>query len=86
MTTKLIGMKEFRQNLSKLGKKSHAKKIRFIVMNHMVPIFKVEPMNEDDLIDELILEKYGKEIEEALQQVKEGEVYTTEEVRKHLGL
>lgn len=86
MTTKMIGIKEFRQNLTKLARAGKTKKTRFIVMVHNLPVFKVEPMNEDDLIDELILDKYSAEIEEALQQVKRGEVYTTEEVRKHLGL
>ena len=84
MTTKVIGIKEFRKNLTKYGKKTNGKNVRFIVMRHTVPLFEVKPVNEDELTDELILEKYAKEIEEALEQVKQGKVYTSEEVLAHI--
>ncbi len=84
MTTKFIGIKEFRQNMSKLSKQ---KKVCFIVMHHSVPMWKVEPLeDEDDLIDELILRKYDKEIRKGLKQVKAGKTLGSEEVRRHLGL
>ena len=85
MTTKFIGIKEFRQNLSRLSKEAREKNIRFIVMSHSVPLWKVEPLeDEDDLIDELILQKYDKEIRKGLQQVKKGKTFSAEEVRKIL--
>ena len=79
MTTKFIGIKEFRQNISKLGKK---KNMRFIVMNHSEPFLKVETINED----ELFMQMYAKDIEEALKQVDKGQTRPLEEVMKELGI
>jgi hypothetical protein len=63
------------------------KKVCYIVMNHSVPLWKVEPVaEEDDLIDQLILAKYAKEIDVAREQVRRGESYSTKELKKHLGL
>ena len=84
MTTKVIGIKAFRENLTKLSKKAKKDNVRFIVMNHAVPIGEWKPVEADELTDELILEKYAKEIDEALEQVKRGEVYSSEEVLKHI--
>lgn len=80
MTTRLIGIKEFRRNLSKLSKEAHRKNICFVVMHHSVPIFKVEPLAEDDLIDELIIRNHEKEIRKGLQQMKRGQTFTPKEV------
>lgn len=83
MTTRVIGIKEFRQNITKLSKQSCKKKggTRFIVMRHTVPIMEVKMIDDEDgLTDELMLEAYKDEIEEALRQVERGEVYTSEEV------
>lgn len=87
MTTKFIGIKEFRQNISKLSKKTKGTKVCFIVMNHSVPLWKVEPVeDEDDLIDALLLKKYDKEIRKGLDQVKRGKTYTSAEVQERLHL
>ena len=82
MTTKAIGIKKFRENITSLWKEAKKKKIRYIVMYHTAPIFEVKPINED----ELIIEKYAKDIQEAREQVKRGEVYTEEEIMKEFGL
>lgn len=82
MTTQTIGIKEFRQNMTKLYRRGQKHKICYIVMNHQVPVMRIEPIDED----RLILEKYRSEIEEALEQVKRGETYTAEEVRAMLSL
>ncbi len=79
MTTKVIGIKDFRQNLTKLARQ---KNTRFIVMHHSVPLFKTEPIDED----ELIVEKYADQIERGLQEMRKGKLYTSEEVYKKLGL
>lgn len=79
MTTRVIGIKEFRQNLTKLARQ---KSTRFIVMHHSVPVLKVEPIDED----ELILEKYTDQIEQGLKEMREGKLFTSEEVRQHLNL
>ncbi len=82
MTTQTIGIKEFRQNASKLYKKARKEKICYIVMNHQTPLWRMEPIDED----QLILEKYADDIEESIGQVRRGETYTEEQVRKHLGI
>ncbi|KKQ71782.1 MAG: hypothetical protein UT33_C0018G0012 [Candidatus Peregrinibacteria bacterium GW2011_GWC2_39_14] len=82
MTTKAIGIKEFRNNITKLWKESRKKQIRYIVMYHSKPILDIRPVDEDDFI----LENFAKEIEQAREDVRLGKVYTHEEVRKKLGL
>lgn len=85
MTTRVIGIREFRQNMGKLHKEARKKKLRFIVMNHSVPVFDVQPIvDQDRLEDTLLVEKYGKEIEESLEQAREGKVYTLEHVMKEI--
>lgn len=83
MTTKIIGIKKFRQNMTSLWKEARENNIRFIVLHHSEPVFEVTPIDED----ELIVEKYGDEVEGAWQSYKDGaKVYTLEEARKELGL
>jgi len=78
MTTQTIGSKEFRQNFKKLCEKGRKQNICYIVMNHQVPVCRVEPIDED----QLILEKYADQIERGIQDFKEGKYYTADEVRK----
>lgn len=82
MVTKLIGIREFRQNITSLQKKAIKNDWRFIVLNRNKPVFRVEPLSEKDAI----LEKLAFEIEEARQDVKAGRLYSAEEIRKELGL
>lgn len=87
MTTKVIGIKAFRQNMTKLWKKGRKENVRFIVMHHSVPVMEVKQIeDEEELTDELLLERFGKELKEALEQVKRGEVYSAEEVLKELNV
>lgn len=79
MTTRTIGIKEFRQNISKL---SEEKNVRFIVMNHSKPIFRVEPIDED----QLILEKYADQIDRGLHESKNGKTTSAAALRKRLKL
>lgn len=82
MTTRFIGIKEFRQNMSKLSKEAKKKKICFIVMHHSVPMMKVTPVTER----EAALEQLARDVAEARAQHARGEGYTTEEVEALLGL
>ena len=82
MTTKLIGVKQFRQNIATLYKQATKNNWRFIVLNRNQPIFKVEPLSKKDAI----LEKLAAEIAEAREDVKKGRLYSFEEVCKELGL
>lgn len=80
MTTKVIGIKEFRKNITNIWKNSRKENIRYIVTHHSTPILEVNPINEE----ELILEQHIKDIEEGRRDVANGDVYTLEEVRKIL--
>jgi len=82
MTTKIIGVKKFRENITKIWKDAKKNKIRYIVMYHSEPILEVNPIDED----ELVFEQFAADIAEAREQVKKGEVYTQEEVMKEFGL
>lgn len=82
MTTKIIGIKDFRQNITSIWKEAREKNISYIVMHHAVPIFKIDPIDEE----EMILESLVKDVEEARDQVKKGEVYSESEVYKKLGI
>lgn len=82
MTTKIIGIKKFRENITKIWKEAKKNNIRYIVMYHSEPIFEVNPIDGDGLI----IEKFAADVAEARGQVKRGEVYTHEEIMKELGL
>lgn len=82
MTTKIIGIKEFRKNITKIWKEARAKNIRFIVMYHAEPIMEVNPIKQK----EFILENLQIEVAEAREQIKEGKSYSHEEVLAELGL
>jgi len=79
MTTRTIGIKEFRQNISKFAQQ---KDVIYIVMNHLKPIFKVEPIDED----QLILEKFTDQIDRGLKDAKKGKTTSSATLRKHLNL
>lgn len=82
MTTKLIGMKDFRQNLATYTKKAQKAQIRFIILKKNVPVLEVKPIDEKSFA----LEKLAEEIKEARAQYKRGEYFTQEEVMKKFGL
>lgn len=82
MTTKAIGIKEFRNNINTLWKTAQKKQIRYIVMYHSTPVLEVKPVDED----ELIFEKFADDIKEAREQFARGEYYTQEEIMEEFGL
>ena len=82
MTTQIIGIKEFRNNITSLWRKARQQKTRYIVMHHSTPIFDVQPLAGE----RLVLSNFAKEITEAREQVKKGMVYSEEDVYKQLGI
>ena len=82
MITKLIGVREFRQNIASLYKKANKNNWRFIVLNKNNPIFKVEPLNKKGAI----VEKLIMDIAEAREDVKKNRVFDFEKICKELGL
>jgi len=82
MLTKLIGVREFRQNIAALYENAKKNNWRYIVLNHNQPIFKVEPLDRHDAI----VEKLAYDIELAREDVKKRRVYSFEDVCNDLGL
>ena len=82
MKTKLIGIKQFRRDLTKITKEARTKNVHFIVMRHSVPMFRVSPMTRK----ELELEQLKADIAEARAQARRGEGYTSDEVRAMLAV
>ena len=82
MTTKLIGLKEFRQNIASFTKAARKKNIRFIVLKKNIPVLEVKAIDEK----EFALEKLVTEIQQARKQVKQGKIYTQKQIMNEFGL
>lgn len=82
MVTKLVGVREFRQNIALYYRKSVKNNWRFLIMKRNQPIFEVKPINKRDIT----LEKLYADIAKAREDYQKGRHYTTEEVRKRLGI
>ncbi len=82
MNTKFIGMKEFRQNMTKYSEQARKKKIRYIVLKKNTPMLEIIPINEKDYA----YLRLKKELDEAEKQIKNGEYFTHEEIKQSLGL
>ncbi len=82
MVTKMIGVKEFRQNLASYHKKAIKNGWNILVMNHNQAIFEIKPLTKK----EATLKKLAVEIAEARQQARDGKVYTVQEIRRKLGI
>lgn len=82
MDVVLLGLKDFRQNMTKYIKKARKGKVSYLILR------KNEPVMEVNMIDpkEYKLKKYKQDIAEARAQAERGETYTLEEVKERLGL
>lgn len=49
MKTRIISVKDWRQNLTKLWKEAEGKDLRYIVMNHSKPMYEVKPLFQEAL-------------------------------------
>lgn len=82
MTTKFIGVKDFRANVSKIAKSSKKNNERIIVLNRNKPIFEVRPLSDEDST----LESLALGVKQGKADAKAGRVYTQKEVEQILGL
>lgn len=82
MTTKFIGVREFRQNISELYKEARKKNIKYIVLNKNKPVFEVRSISEK----ESSLEQLLAITREARQDKKSGRIYSLESLEKELGI
>lgn len=82
MTTKIIGIREFRNNMAYLCRDAKKKRLRYIVSSRNKPLFEVTPLNER----EVVLEELAKDVKEARKDVLTKRLYSAEEIREALGL
>jgi prevent-host-death family protein len=77
MTTKTIGIKEFRANISDVVTKAQKGNVRYVVMNRNKPLFEIKPFKKDATIDSLL-----EEIIEAQKDIKNRRLHSQKEVLK----
>ena len=82
MTTKFIGVKEFRQNIAKIAKNSKQNNQRLVILNRNIPIFEVRPLSRKDFT----LESLALGIQQGLDDAKAGRVYSQTQIESMLGL
>lgn len=82
MTTKVINIKHFRQNMTQIWQDAKNNKVRYVVMYHAKPVFELNPINAE----EFILENLAKDVAEAREDLKKGKVHSEEDVYAALGL
>lgn len=82
MTTKAIGIKQFRQNMTSLWKEANNKQVKYIIMYHSKPILEVRPLDTD----ELVLENFMEGLNEARKEASKGKLTPQEVVFKNLDL
>ena len=81
MNTKFIGIKDFRQNISRYAKQAKRGKTRVVITKHDDPIFELKPVAEEEYSDEVVARVLAAEAD-----VAKGNYYTHEEVVEELGL
>lgn len=86
MTTKTVSMRHFRANMAGLIREGQRKNVHFVIMRFGEPIAHVMPMKPKKRRHMRSLEELKADIAEARRQAARGEGYTTEEMRKILGL
>lgn len=82
MTTKIIGIKEYRQNITSLWKAAREKNIRYVIMYHSKPVFEVNPLQDEDELIEIL----RKDIKKAREQAKKGKVISHAALMAEFGL
>jgi hypothetical protein len=82
MTTRFIGIKEFRQTISQLAASSRRGKERFILMRNQEPIFEIRPLSKSDAT----LEALSERLRASEKQIKAGGYLTQAQMEKKIGL
>lgn len=82
MNTKFVGMKDFRQKMSKYAADAKTNKIKYIILKKNVPILEISPIDEKDYT----YTKLSEELKKSEEQIKKGKYQTQEEVMKEFGL
>jgi hypothetical protein len=82
MTTKMIGVKEFRQNMAGISEEALRKNQRLIILKKNQPIFELKPLPKEDAV----LEKLVLDVQVGLEDMKNKRVYSHEEMKSLFGL
>ncbi len=82
MTTRFIGMKEFRQNMAKISEDAYKKNQRLVILRKNRAIFEIRPLSKEQAFEDEILLR----VEEAKEDHKAGRTYSQTDVEKLLGL
>jgi antitoxin (DNA-binding transcriptional repressor) of toxin-antitoxin stability system len=78
MTTKFIGVKDFRQNMAKYAKQAKSGKVRYVVMNRTKPLFEITPFAGDE--EGVYSDEFLRAIQEGLRDMAEGNTISHEEM------
>ena len=69
--TRLISIRDFRANLTRLLKESQEDGVHFVVMRHATPVAQVTPVPPDASLEQL-----AQDIKRARQDYRKGRVYS----------
>ncbi|MBI4360001.1 MAG: hypothetical protein HY564_02825 [Candidatus Jacksonbacteria bacterium] len=82
--TKIIGLKEFRSNITSLWKEAKNKHISYIVLHHSKPVLRVEPLfDEAEILEYLSLPRTNSKRDLVLPQ-ETSELYSDEQIQQWL--
>lgn len=81
MNTQLVGIKDFRQNISDYAKRAQKGDTRVVVMNRNKPMFEIKPFAEDEYLDSFVASVLTAEAE-----ARRGKCHSQEEVLEELGI
>lgn len=77
MTTKIIGVKEFRADIASYAQKARKGDVRYIIMNRNKPLFEIKPFAENEGLEEIFTD-----IQKAKQDLQKGKVYSQDDILK----
>ena len=81
MNTKFIGVKDFRQNMSKYAKQAQSGKSRLVVMSRNTPLFAIEPFGKGETYDSLY-----NAVTKAKADISAGRVHSEAEIMSEFGV
>lgn len=84
MKSYFVGIREFRQNMSKIMDAAQKKKQEIIVLRRNQPAFRLVPLVWDE--DGIYTDAAVRRIKEALKSVRAGKIHSQEEVKRKFGI
>lgn len=75
MNTKIIGIKDFRKNISGYAQKAQKGEAKYIIMNRNKPLFEIKPFCKSEGLEALFAD-----ISSAQEDIKKGNIHTQEDI------